>query len=166
MDKKFAIGGIGLVVVLLLALGLMVWQKSQVRPATEPAKQESAIKKVDMATQPDWVQKLQVTTKRGVSPNTLQNVTFTVSGLPSGLVQSLDYILQYQTANKGSQGAMSTKPINIGGKTEYSKLVEFGSCSTKTCVHFDGVTAIDLELDFTTTASEKFSWSKSLTLTN
>ena len=117
-----------------------------------------------MASQPEWVQKLEVTTKSGVSPNTLKNVTFTVKGIPAGLVSTLDYIVQYQTANKGSQGAMSTKPIEIDGKTEYSKLVEFGSCSTKSCVHFDGVTVIELELDFTTTSSEKFSFVKTLTL--
>lgn len=164
MDKKFIIGGVSVVLVLLLILGFVIWQKSQLSVTPKAPVTESQIKKIDMASQPEWVQKLEVTTKSGVSPNTLKNVTFTVKGIPAGLVSTLDYIVQYQTANKGSQGAMSTKPIEIDGKTEYSKLVEFGSCSTKSCVHFDGVTVIELELDFTTTSSEKFSFVKTLTL--
>ncbi len=164
MDKRLVIAGGSVVAVLFLVLGFIVWQKSQVPQAPKSQAVEPAIKKIDMASQPEWVQKLDVTTKTGVSPNTLKNVTFNVSGMPEGLVQSLDYIVQYQTANKGSQGAMSTKPIEINGKTGYSKMVEFGSCSTKTCVHFDGVTEIELELDFTTTTSEKFSFVKTIKL--
>ena len=62
-------------------------------------------------------------------------------------------------------GYVNPKPlIEINGKTGYSKMVEFGSCSTKTCVHFDGVTEIELELDFTTTTSEKFSFVKTIKL--
>ncbi|MDO8515152.1 MAG: hypothetical protein Q7S14_01505 [bacterium] len=154
MDKR-VIGVILLLVIFVVAV--VAWPKPQV-------KQESPIKKVDLATQPEWVQKLDVTVSRGTSANGLKNVTFKVIGLPKDLVTAVNYVVQYQTTNKGSQGALSTKPIGVTGKIEFSKTIDFGTCSTKTCATHDGVTAIDLELDFTT-SSGSFTWSKTLPLT-
>jgi hypothetical protein len=162
MKNKSALLVGGVVVVVCVVVSFIIFNKPQEIPQVEE-KKETLIKEVDMAAQPEWVQNLQVTTKRGISANGLKNVTFVVKGMPEGVVENLNYIVQYQTSNKGSQGAMSTKPIEIGGKTEYAKTVDFGTCSTKTCVHFDGVTEIELELDFVT-ASDKFSFVKTISL--
>ena len=64
MDKRTVIG---VMFFLLVAFGgFFVWQKSQVKPV-EILPKESMIKKVDMSTQPDWVQKLKVVAKKSLS---------------------------------------------------------------------------------------------------
>ncbi|MEK7127410.1 MAG: hypothetical protein AAB838_01650 [Patescibacteria group bacterium] len=163
MDKKLTGIVASFIVILIVIVGVIIWQKSQVKTVV-PVKQETAIKKVDLATQPEWVQKLDVTVTRGTSANGLKNVTFKVAGLPKDLVTAVDYVVQYQTTNKGSQGALSTKPIDVTGKTEFSKTIDFGTCSTKICSSHDGVTAIDLELDLTAPTGS-FTWTKTLNLT-
>lgn len=159
-----------LVLVLVLALvvgGFFIWQRSQVKaPATTSAStsEEATVKKVDLSTQPDWVQKLEVTARKGVSANGLNNIVIAVKGLPKGLVERVNYVLQYQTTNKGTQGALSTRPVDVSGATTFSKTIDLGTCSAKSCVRHEGVTSIDLELDFTTSSGEKLSWSKTLPL--
>lgn len=156
MAKKFVIG---IVLVLVGISSWLVYQKSQVKPAVLP--EPVAVKKVDLSTQPEWVQKLEVTARKGQSTNGLENVTILVKGLVN--VESLNYVLQYQTTNKGAQGALSSKPIAVTGTT-FTKTIDLGTCSTKSCVRHEGVTSIDLELDFTTSDGSKPTWSKTLPL--
>lgn len=161
MDKRTVIG---VVFFLLVAFGgFFVWQKSQIK-TSGTSEQESMIKKVDMTTQPDWVQKLKVLVKKGTSSNGLSNVTFYIDGMPKDLVSLLSYVVQYQTSNKGVQGALSTTPLKINGVTSFSKTVDLGTCSTKSCVRHDGVTAIELELDFTTSSGDSPIWSNTIGL--
>lgn len=154
-----------IIVVLIGIAAAIIWQKSQVKPSSiTPATQTATIKKVDLATQPEWIQKLTVTAKKGVSPNGLANVTITASGMPAGLVQSFDYVIQYQTTNKGTQGALSTRSIGVSGSsTTLTKTIDLGTCSTKTCVRHDGVTSVDIELDFAT-SSGQFTWTGTIAL--
>lgn len=168
MNKKLPLIVVGVVVALVVILGAVVWQKSSVRstansnsPTPTPA---VGIKKVDLASQPEWVQKLTVTAKKGVSANGLNNVTVKASGMPAGLVQTLGYVLQYETTNKGTQGALSTTPLTINGATEFTKTIDLGTCSTKSCVRHEGVASVDLELDFTTSSGDQFAWSGTLNL--
>lgn len=156
MAKKLIIG---IVFVLVGISGWLVYQKSQVRPVILP--EPPAVKKVDLSTQPEWVRKLEVTARKGQSANGLENVTILVKGLVN--VESVNYILQYQTSNKGTQGALSSKPIAVTGIT-FTKTIDLGTCSTKSCVRHEGVTSIDLELDFVTSDSSKPTWSKTIDL--
>lgn len=136
--------GLPIIILLLIGVvGFLVWQKSQVK--VEPIKQETTIKKIDLSTQPEWVQKLKVSARKGTSANSLANFTLTVEGLAG--VESLTYVVQYQTSNKGAQGALSMTPIKVSGPT-FTKTIDLGTCSTKSCVRHDGVTSIDVELDF------------------
>jgi hypothetical protein len=140
----------GILGVFLLVAAFLIWQKSQVKivapPKVEAPTVENSIQKVDLTTQPDWVQKLVVTGKKGRSSNGLDNFTLTVSGV-STTVETLTYIAQYQTANKGVQGALGMTPQKVvDGK--FSKTIDLGTCSTKSCVRHDGVTTVDVELDF------------------
>lgn len=152
------------IVILLIVLGgYFVYQKSQAKPTEAPVQQESMVKKIDLSTQPEWVQKLDVTAKKGRSANGLDNVTVMVKGIPQGLVASVTYVMQYQTTNKGTQGALSSKPIDVTGTT-FTKTIDLGTCSTKSCVRHDGVTSIDLELDFTTTSGDAPIWEKTIDL--
>ncbi len=165
MNKKFTYAVIALVLLLITVLGVIIFQKSTAKPPTPPAQATAPkIEKVDLAQQPEWVQKLTVTAKSGRSANGLKNVTFGASGMPAGLVESVEYVVQYETTNKGTQGALSTKPVEVAGKTEFSKTVDLGTCSTKSCVTHEGVTAVELQLDFNTKDGDKFSWSGSLPL--
>ena len=156
---KFVIGAVA---VLILAAVIMVWQKSQVKPVVPVAPVVPAVTHVDLSTQPEWVQKLEVTAKKGQSANSLENVTVTVKNIPKGMVDSVNYVIQYQTSNKGAQGALSSKPVDVSGATTFTKTVDLGTCSTKSCVRHDGVTSVDLELDFTTSDGSTPVWSKTL----
>ncbi len=167
MEKKTLIVFGAIILLLVGVLGFLVWQKSQVKvPASSEKKQSEApiIKKVDLASQPEWVQKLDVKLTRGASANGLKNFTFTINNMPKGEVKSLTYIAQYQTLNKGAQGALATKPVEINGATKYSKTIDFGTCSTKSCVVHEGVTSVDLELDFISASDQESTWTKTLEL--
>lgn len=154
---------VALIILILVAIvSAIIWQKSQVSPQPKPKATAPTVKKIDLSTQPEWVQKLDVTAVPGKSPNGLRNVTITIKGMPKGQVQSLDLVMQYQTTNRGAQGALAH--VDIKGAQTYSKTIDFGTCSTKSCVTHDGVTAIDLELDFTTSSGDQPAWSKTLDL--
>lgn len=165
MGKNGPVVFVGLALLLLASGGFLVWQKSQ---ANTPAETESTggtgIRKIDLSTQPEWVQKLVVSARKGTSANGLENVTFTVNGMPKGLVESFTYVLSYQTTNKGTQGALSTKPVEINGAETASKTVDLGTCSTKSCVRHEGVTAVELELDFSDSNGGSPAWSGLLEL--
>lgn len=164
MNKKLVPAAITVIIILVGILIFLIVQKTLPPKTLVPKTAVPEVKKVDLTTQPEWVQKLEAIATGGRSGNGLQNITFKVSGLPRALVASVNYVVQYQTTNKGSQGALSTKPIDVNGATEFSKTIDLGTCSTKSCVTHDGVTAVDLELDFTTSDGSQFFWSKTLDL--
>lgn len=152
MDKKI-IGGVVLFLALVVGGYFLLQPKTQTE---QPASVESSIKKVDLATQPEWVQKLKVTGKKGRSANGLDNVTLSVTGIEA---PSLTYVLEYQTANKGTQGALAMSPQSVSdGK--FTKTIDFGTCSTKSCVRHDGVTSVLVELDF----SDSSIWTGTISL--
>lgn len=163
-NKKVIWGGLGLVLILVLVLGFIIWQKSQTANTPAPATNSGpTIKKVDMASQPQWVQDLVVTATKGVSANGLPNVTVEVEGIAPE-AKTLEYVLQYQTANKGSQGALSTIPIQLNGATTWTKTIDLGTCSTKSCVRHDGVTEVELQLDFIDSGGNRSTWTNSIAL--
>ncbi len=166
MKKNLPVIVVGVVILLVAIVGFLIWQKSQVKPVTPTttASSQSQIKQVDLASQPQWVQDLIVTAKKGKSANSLDNVTISVSNIPAGIVSTVDYVIQYQTTNKGTQGALSTNPVAVNGATTFTRTIDLGTCSTSSCVRHEGVTSVDVELDFTTTSGDKFTWTKTLDL--
>jgi len=165
-DKKVVFGAVGLVVVLFLTIVGMIAFKSQTAPPQKAPANNTVVKqvqKVDMESQPDWVKNLVVTVTPGYSANSLPNVTVKVSGIAAEAKQ-VEYVLQYQTSNKGSQGALSTKPLELAGDGTWKKTIDLGTCSTKSCVVHEGVTAVDLELDFTDSSGNRMVWTKTLDL--
>ena len=160
MNKQLMIIG-GVLGVLVLVAALMIWQKSQaapIAPVAEVPAVETSIKQVDLKTQQEWIQKLVVTGKKGRSGNGLDNFTLSVSGIPS-TVETLTYVTQYQTSNKGVQGALGMTPQKVtNGK--FTKVIDLGTCSTKSCVRHDGVTSVEVELDF----SDSSIWTGSVSL--
>jgi Flp pilus assembly protein CpaB len=151
-----------LVLVGYLLVRFVVSKNPSQNQAITPTSQAVAIKKVDLSTQPDWVKKLVVTASGGRSANSLRNVTIKADGFPTGEVNSIEYVIQYETTNRGAQGALSSKPIIVNGATSFSKTIDLGTCSTKTCVTHDGVTNVDVELDFNSASGDQFTWSGTL----
>lgn len=162
MKKTLPVIIIGLVALLLLALGVVVWQKSQGTPAAETGPKKA--KKVDLATQPKWVQDLVVTVTKGQGSR-LPTLTFKISGIPADMVTGLNYTAYFETSNRGTQGSQNTKDtVDIRGKTDYSHTFDLGTCSSGTCLAYQGVKSIDLELEFIGKNDEEYSWSKTLEL--
>jgi len=162
--KKLGILPIIIILLIVAFGGYLLYQKSQVAPVATPATtaSDTMVKKIDLSTQPVWVQQLGVTAKKGKSANGLDNVTVTVKGIATG-VTGVTYVMQYQTTNKGTQGALSSKPIAITAGN-FTKTIDLGTCSTKSCVRHDGVTSIDLELDFVTSSGDQPIWEKTLNI--
>lgn len=164
MNKKAIFTVVG--VCFLILVGYLGYRflvsKSPATPAPVNTAKVTPIKKVDLSTQPEWVQKLVVTATGGRSANSLKNVTIKADGFPKGLVDSAQYVIQYETSNRGAQGALSSKPINVNGATSLTKTIDLGTCSTKSCVNHEGVTSVDIELNFTSSSGEEFSWSGTL----
>ena len=167
MKRKLPVIVSGLIVILVLVLGSIVWQKSQIKEPEPAGAREAGTKtrKVDLSSQPDWVQNLQVIVTKGKSKNGLENFTFKVTGIPLNTAKTLAYTAYFDTSNRGTQGASSTEPIDLVGATEFSKTIDLGTCSA-TCSAFQGVKSIDLELSFGSVADKEFFWSKSLEISN
>jgi hypothetical protein len=165
VNKKAIISVIVICVLVLagyLFFRFFVSKNPSQSPVTSQAPQAPTIKKVDLSTQPDWVKKLVVTATGGRSANSLRNVTIKADGFPAGEVNSVEYVIQYETTNRGAQGALSSKPTMVNGATSFTKTIDLGTCSTKTCVTHDGVTNVDVELDFNSSSGDQFSWSGTL----
>ena len=161
MTKKLPVIIVGVVILLIISLGFIFWQRTTIKtPSTTP----QTIKKVDMKSQPEWVQKLKLTAVKGVRKGTrgLDNVTFSISGMPSGMVSTLVYIIPYYyktPQGEGSGGFQTETPVKVDGAETFTRTFDFGTCSTKTCVRHDGVTEMDVEIDFTTTNGDTPIWS-------
>ncbi len=163
--KNFPKIVIGVVVLLVAVIGFLIWQKSQVKPPAVQTVAKVEVKKVDLSTQPDWVQKLVVTAVSGHNvKNGLKTYTITIQGIPKGLVTKLEYVIQFMTTNKGSQGDLSSRPVELNGAIEFSHTGDFGTCSTKSCIIWEGVKEIDIELDFIASDGSTPVWSKTLNL--
>lgn len=158
-NNRLPFFAVALVILLLVVLGVVIWKKSVTSVSNSGASTPvHTVKKIDLASQPLWVQKLVVTAASGRSANGLKNVTLKVTGLPSAQVDSVTYTFQYETSNKGTQGTYSSKPLEVAGAENFSKTFDLGTCSTKSCVTHDGVKAIDVELDFNTSSGDQPVW--------
>lgn len=154
MNKSLLLAIAGIIGMLLVIGGIKVWYQGgnvsssvvKENKVENSSSFEETIKQIDLKTQPEWVQNLKVTGKKGRSPNGLENFTLSVSGIPSS-VESLTYVVQYQTANKGMQGALGMTPQRVING-QFTKTIDFGTCSAKSCVYHEGVTSVDIELNF------------------
>lgn len=167
MNKKAII--IVIVACFLLLAGYLlvrffVSKNSSANKPSAVVSEVPVVKKVDLSTQPEWVRNLVVTASSGRSANSLKNITLKTEGIPSGMVSSVEYVIQYETTNRGAQGALSSKPISVNGATSFSKTIDLGTCSTKSCVTHDGVTNIDVELNFNSSSGDQFSWSGTISI--
>lgn len=87
---------------------------------------------------------------------------FTIEKIPEG-VASLAYEVAYDTANRGTQGVISS-PIEIKpGKTSYQndKFI-FGTCSKNVCVYDEGVLNLEVTARLTYQDGKEKIWKKSL----
>lgn len=148
----------------LIGIVVFVWgfvSTGSSQSVKKTASEEKAIKMVDLSTQPEWVQKLDVNIKKGKSANGLENLTLSVKGIPED-VESLKYVMSFETSNAGTQGHFSSVPIKISGEASFVKTVDLGTCSTKSCVRWNGVTKADVELDFLMISGDEATWTKTV----
>ncbi len=170
-NKKITVVVLSIILLLAVILGVIIWQKSSVQsPArvTSPS-QNPPVKKVDMASQPQWVQDLTVTAVKGIRQGErgLDNVEINITGIPPATVDSLTYTIAYNYSNangQGSGGFFTDTPVAVNGATSFSRTFDFGTCSTKSCVRHDGVSTMDIEFDFTTKNGDAPIWSKTVEL--
>lgn len=164
-NKNLPVIVVGTVAVLLLILGIIFWQKSQVKSNGQTVSQDNShsVKKVDMASQPKWVQDLSVSAVKGIHKGTrgLDNVVVTINNIPEGMVDSLTYTMSYsyQGGQGGSGGFFTDTPVKLTTPTSFARTFDFGTCSTNSCVRHDGVSSLDVEIDFTTTKGDQPVWS-------
>lgn len=171
MPKAVKIGVSIFVFALVASLALIVWQKSQVQAPAPKSTTNNAltVKKVDLSSQPEWVRKLEVSAVKGVGRGErgLDNVKVIINNIPSGMVSSLTYTIAYTYKTKdgdASGGFFSSTPVSLDGATTFTRTFDFGTCSTKSCVRHTGVTAMDIEFDFTTSSGDQPIWSKTVEL--
>jgi hypothetical protein len=162
MNKKLPAIIVGTIVLLVIVIGFVFWQKSSVK--TQALPQAPTAKKVDMKSQPLWVQNLTLAASKGTRKGSrgLDNVTITISKIPAGMVETLTYTISYsyKTAQgDGSGGFFTDTQIKVDGAETFTRTFDFGTCSTKSCVRLDGVTALDVEIDFTTKDGNTPIWS-------
>lgn len=162
MNKKLPVIVIGVLVILLVIIGAIFWQKSSVKTQAPP--QVHTAKKVDMASQPEWVQKLAVTAVKSLrgGERGLDKVKVSLEGIPPGIVSTLTYTMSYSyktPQGDGSGGFFTDTPIKVDGATAFSRSFDFGTCSTRSCVRHDGVTSLDVEIDFITKDGASPIWS-------
>lgn len=165
MNKKLPIIAVCIIVLLLVVLGAVIIQKSWTKTGDPKAPLTTRMaKKIDMASQPEWVQKLQVSAVKGVRRGSrgLDNVKVTVEGIPQGMVDSLTYTMSYSYETKlgeGSGGFFTDTPVEVKGTESFTRTFDFGTCSTKSCVRHDGVKSMEIEIDFVTSAGDEPIWS-------
>lgn len=167
-NKKIASFAVISIVLLSSILGIVIVQKSLLNKSV-PTKVASVrqARIVDLKSQPEWVQKLEVKAVKGLRKGVrgLDNVTIIVQGMPQGLVSSLTYTMSYPYQGSQSEatgGFFTDTPVKIEGKTDFRKTFDFGTCSTKSCVRHDGVTKMEIEIDFVTNDDEEPVWSNTV----
>ena len=150
--RKTALIAISLIVLLILAL--LFWRvrlagkkESELAPTPTPKQVELLPEEILVAS---------------FKPLTGKNYLFTIEKIPEGVV-SLAYEIAYDTANKGTQGIISS-PIEIKpGQTSYqNKEFVFGTCSKNKCVYDTGITNLEVTVRLSYQDGKEKIWKKAL----
>jgi len=140
LNKNFYIGG--LIVLVLLVVGIFIFNRKQVNKQTtgDVSPTDQIIPTIDSSV------KVSLTSQTGN-----KEILLKVSNMPKN-TQSVDYELSYQTAQQGLQGVIGT--ITNEGDS-FEKTLTLGTCSSGTCVYHQVVGKIKLTLKFTGDYGEK-----------
>lgn len=123
--------------IIIIAGGLMVGMKFlgnkkpvSVTPTPASLEELPADSKIEVTLVPDTAK---------------QEVTMTIKGL-EGNYTGLDYEFSYDT-DKGPKGTLSgSKPIDISGKSEFTRQITLGTCSRNVCTYDTGVANLQVAL--------------------
>lgn len=128
---------IGIVVLLLIAVGAFAFTRNNSAPVEETTsaeeQEEAPIPTVDSSVKVDLE-----------SLNGGKEVEISVSAAPKG-TEDIDVELSYETSDKGLQGAIGTIMVENGSG---SKKITLGTCSSGTCVYHDVSSDIKVYLKF------------------
>lgn len=97
-----------------------------------------------------------VTLEKSVKPNTID---LTVSGL-AGKYKSVGYEFSYDSKGLIKGVNSGSTPLDVAGKSEFTREVYMGTCSRSVCTPDTGVTVVTVVLEFTDTAGAKSQFSK------
>jgi len=132
------IGAVGLVVLFcLLAIFFMRGNSSKTTQTTDQTVvnlEETPIPTIDSSVSVELTQ-----------PEGSKDVLLELSGIPMG-TESVEYELSYSTLKQGLQGIVGT--IQTEGKSDFSKKLTLGTCSSGTCIYHDVEGSIKVSLRF------------------
>ena len=156
MKNKMMYLYVGLAV-LLLATGFVVYKALSGNPAASQTAQSATPTPV---VEPTIDSSVSVTLTKSTKPYT---VVLKVTGL-SGKYTSVGYEFSYQSNGLIKGVNSGSTPLDVTGKTDFSREVYMGTCSRNDCTPDLGVTKVSIALEFTDTAGAKSQFSKDFDL--
>ncbi len=155
MKNKMVYLYIGLAIV-LFATGFVVY-KAISGPGPQQATQNAT---PTPAAMPTVDASVAVTLTKSSKPYT---VVLNVTGL-SGKYASVGYEFSYESKGLIKGVNSGSTPLDVSGKSEFSREVYMGTCSRNDCTPDVGVTKVSVALEFTDTAGTKSQFSKDFDL--
>ncbi len=133
MKNKLII--VAVVLILLIAGGVFFLSSKRSKTQSTPTQTDtSIIPTVDSSVKVDVENK-----------SSTHELTLSVTGIPKG-TDTIDYELSYETEEQGLQGLIGT--LDTAGKSDASKTITLGTCSSGTCVYHKVKGSIKATLKF------------------
>lgn len=155
MNKKTGLIIAGVIIVLLLVTGLVVYKAAF---STRPAPVADDIVQQDLPAVESAI-KVDLT-KSKTEANT---VVISVNGMGKKMV-SVAYELTYDSQGLIKGVNSGSKPADVSGKDTFERPIYLGTCSRNVCKPDAGVSKVTLTLVFTDTAGKQSQFSKDYTL--
>jgi hypothetical protein len=140
------------IAVLLLITGFVVY-KAVFSGSPAPVTQDASPTPV---AEPSVDSSVSVTLTKSPKPYT---VVLNVAGL-SGKYTTVGYEFSYESKGLIKGVNSGSKPLDVAGKTEFSREVYMGTCSKNDCTPDVGVTKVTVALEFTDTTGARSQFSK------
>lgn len=156
MKNKMVLLYVGLVV-LLAGTGFVVYKAVFGGPSTSQTAQNAS---PTPQIEPTVDSSVAVTLTKSTKPYTLD---LNVTGL-SGKYATVGYEFSYESKGLIKGVNSGSKPLDVSGKTDFSREVYMGTCSRNDCTPDVGVTKVSVALEFTDTSGAKSQFSKDFDL--
>jgi hypothetical protein len=150
MKKNTIIAAISVIILSVIGFSVFRVVSSKSKPAT-----------VSQTPTPTPETLPQISGSVEVSVKAVQNnsVILTVKGL-DGKFADVSYELTYESQGLIKGVNSGSNPIDIAGKTDFSREIYMGTCSRNVCKPDSGVKQVSIVLEFTGTDGQKSQFSK------
>lgn len=153
--KKKMLAVFGVLVILLVGTGVVVWRVLVTKPAPKAQTATDEVLPNDSLPQVDSSVKVDLT-KSTAKANTVE---LTATGM-AGKMVSVGYELSYDSNGLIKGVNSGSKPIDTSGQDSFTREVYLGTCSKNDCKPDPGVTKISVVLEFTDKNGKKSQFSK------